>query len=251
MKKKTSVIWKISKEDLQYLFDTCNTKCEIFSKLGFGSQNQGGNNNTLNARVQHDNIDLTKYKQNLSSFLSKNNKHKKQKITEDMILVEDCKHIRNTVKRFILANNILAYICSDCGNDGTHNGKKLILQLEHINGVSNDNRRENLCFLCPNCHSQTSTFCGKNVKAAKQLNFSSIEHKVKKAKIYETEDQRIKRFESYKKFVISKEDLETLIQTLPLTKIGERFGVSDNAIKKRCKTLGIDLSLRKFKRTRT
>lgn len=251
MKKKTSVIWKISKEDLQYLFDTCDTKCQIFSKLGFGPRNQGGNNNTLKARVQHDNIDLTKYKQNLSKFLKQSHRFKKQNLTQDMILIDNCKHTRRTVKRFILQNKIIQYVCSDCGNDGSHNGKTLVLQLEHINGINDDNRLENLCFLCPNCHSQTSTFCGKNVKAAKQLNYSPIEHKVKKAKIYETEDQRIKRFESYKKFDISKEDLETLIQTLPLTKIGERFGVSDNAIKKRCKKLGIDLSLRRFKKPRS
>jgi hypothetical protein len=35
--------------------------------------------------------------------------------------------------------------------------------LEHVNGINNDHSLENLCFLCPNCHSQTSTYCGKNV----------------------------------------------------------------------------------------
>ena len=41
---------------------------------------------------------------------------------------------------------------------------KLTLQLDHINGINNDNRKENLRFLCPNCHSQTNTFAGKNLK---------------------------------------------------------------------------------------
>ena len=40
----------------------------------------------------------------------------------------------------------------------------MVLQLEHINGVHNDNRIEKLCFLCPNCHSQTSTYAGKKLK---------------------------------------------------------------------------------------
>lgn len=43
-------------------------------------------------------------------------------------------------------------------------GQELILQLDHINGVNSDNRLENLRLLCPNCHSLTSTFCGKNRK---------------------------------------------------------------------------------------
>ena len=46
-----------------------------------------------------------------------------------------------------------------------------------------------------------------------------------------------------KKFDISKEDLEALIKSKPMTEIGKTFGVSDNAIRKRCKTMGIDWKL--------
>ena len=38
-------------------------------------------------------------------------------------------------------------------------GKRIVFQLEHINGNRRDNRIENLELLCPNCHSQTETFC--------------------------------------------------------------------------------------------
>lgn len=40
----------------------------------------------------------------------------------------------------------------------------MALQLDHINGVFNDHRLENLRFLCPNCHAITETYCGKNIK---------------------------------------------------------------------------------------
>lgn len=39
----------------------------------------------------------------------------------------------------------------------------LTLQLDHINRVNNDHRLTNLRFLCPNCHSQTDTYAGKNM----------------------------------------------------------------------------------------
>jgi 5-methylcytosine-specific restriction endonuclease McrA len=38
------------------------------------------------------------------------------------------------------------------------------MALHHINGDGRDNRLENLQFLCPNCHSQTENFAGRNVR---------------------------------------------------------------------------------------
>jgi len=53
--------------------------------------------------------------------------------------------------------------CAMCGQDSTWNGKVLVLQVDHVNGDNMDNRLENLKMLCPNCHSQTETFSGRNV----------------------------------------------------------------------------------------
>ena len=54
--------------------------------------------------------------------------------------------------------------CEHCGVTDIWEGKSLVLQLDHINGINNDHRLENLRILCPNCHSQTDTWCGRNKK---------------------------------------------------------------------------------------
>lgn len=54
--------------------------------------------------------------------------------------------------------------CLHCGIRSWQ-GKKLKLHLDHINGNNNFNVRSNLRLLCPNCHSQTETYCGKNINS--------------------------------------------------------------------------------------
>ena len=54
------------------------------------------------------------------------------------------------------------YRCENagCTTKGEWLGKKITLQVDHLNGNWLDDRIENVRFLCPNCHSQTEGFCG-------------------------------------------------------------------------------------------
>lgn len=72
-------------------------------------------------------------------------------------------HVSNEyIRKYIFQLNLIEYKCSNCGIIEWDN-KPLVLTLDHKNGNNCDNRLENLRFLCPNCHSQTDTFCGKNI----------------------------------------------------------------------------------------
>ena len=51
--------------------------------------------------------------------------------------------------------------CSECGLENTWNNKPLVLQLDHIDGNSDNNYPTNLRLLCPNCHTQTENFGSK------------------------------------------------------------------------------------------
>jgi uncharacterized protein YerC/Zn finger protein HypA/HybF involved in hydrogenase expression len=56
----------------------------------------------------------------------------------------------------------MQYECKECGLK-EWNGKKISLELDHIDGDARNNNADNFRLLCPNCHSQTSTWRGRNV----------------------------------------------------------------------------------------
>lgn len=81
--------------------------------------------------------------------------------------VKDSKYTNRTkLKQEIIKKDLIEYKCSieACGISEWL-GERISLHLDHINGINNDNRLENLRFLCPNCHSQTETFSGRNKKS--------------------------------------------------------------------------------------
>lgn len=101
-------------------------------------------------------------------------------------LCEDSTCDRGTIKKYLIKNNIIDYHCSICKIGPEWNKNKLVLILDHINGINNDNRLKNLRFLCPNCNSQTDTFCTRNIKKTNlgKLNIESkISSKVNKKKL--------------------------------------------------------------------
>lgn len=87
---------------------------------------------------------------------------KRPKLTDSEIFCENSSVARQHVKKRIIDNSYIEYKCSCCGLGNEWNGKPLCLQLDHINGINNDHRLQNLRFLCPNCHTQQETYAAKN-----------------------------------------------------------------------------------------
>lgn len=94
-------------------------------------------------------------------------KTKEYQYPVEQVLTEKSFYGRNLVRARLLNNSILKQECYICGISEWL-GKPLSLDLDHINGISDDHRLENLRMLCPNCHSQTETYRGRNKKLRKQ-----------------------------------------------------------------------------------
>lgn len=70
--------------------------------------------------------------------------------------------IRNRKTLIRILTHLFGYKCVLCGNVGEHNDRPLSLQLDHVDGNSDNDMPENVRLLCPNCHSQTDTFTARN-----------------------------------------------------------------------------------------
>lgn len=201
----------------------------------FGMENKGNNYQTCKRRIQELKLDTSHFLNRVESTIFHKSLSKEEFILR---LTENCPYKRDHIKKFLIKFDLLEYKCAQCSNIGEWNNKKLSLQLEHKNGISDDNRLENLEFLCPNCHSQTDTFAGKSLKkyyfcktcGNPSKGYSKTEECVKCA-------SRRKRKYSRP----SKEELENAVKQLPMTEVAKKFGTtSDNTIRKWCKYYEID-----------
>lgn len=150
-------IYKLSDEQFVELLKKSSTISEVLFKLGYTVKGNSWGYSQVKRRMDDLNLDYSIFKG--KSAVIKTNKL--NNIKKEDILKENCKHQRTVLRRYVIKNNLIPYKCAICGCTEWQ-GKTLSLELDHINGVNNDNRLENLRFLCPNCHSQTSTYGSRN-----------------------------------------------------------------------------------------
>lgn len=133
------------------------------SKL-LGLSNFGANSKTIKKYIKLLNIDTSHFLTTSEMLKQARAASKTKALTplED-VFIENSSLDRKCIKRLIIENNLIPYECNLC-KIIQWNNKPLSLHLDHINGINSDNRLENLRFLCPNCHSQTDTYCGRKLK---------------------------------------------------------------------------------------
>jgi len=156
-RKKRSVVWSISAKEFANRVRRATSVSQILQF--FGLENKGGNHNTVRRRINAEGVDASHIPTGRGS---NRGRHFGPRRRLADIMVKNSNYRGSHLKRRLIAENIIPYVCAACGIGPIWNHKTLVLQIEHKNGDSRDNRKANLCFLCPNCHSQTATFAGKN-----------------------------------------------------------------------------------------
>lgn len=163
----------------------------------------------------------------------------------DEILREKSTYSRSSLKRRLIAEGLKAPQCELCGQGEAWRGKPMGLILDHINGVRDDNRLENLRIVCPNCAATFDTHCGRKNRLVPRQRVCT------RCKTFRANDLR-QRYCSRECGVkwdrsairgVPKPELRK-VERPPFTQlmqeidesnylaVGRKYGVSDNAIRK-------------------
>jgi hypothetical protein len=94
-------------------------------------------------------------------YFSQRRGFRRQPIPLASVLVEGSSYNRGQLKRRLYDEGIKVPLCELCGQGEIWCGRPMSLILDHINGVGDDNRIENLRVVCPNCAATLETHCGR------------------------------------------------------------------------------------------
>ena len=151
-----------------------------------------------------------------------------KKIDISEILTECSLYNRTHLKNRLYKEGLKERKCEECGQDENWRGNKISLILDHINGISDDNRLENLRILCPNCNATLDTNCGKNIKFKKNLCIDCKKEILKSSKrCIECEHIKQRKYERPNYEILIGE-----VKSMGYTKTGKKYNVSDNTIRK-------------------
>jgi transposase-like protein len=168
---------------------------------------------------------------------------RQSRIPLEAILIEDSTYPRAKLKRRLYDDGLKKRQCELCGQDELWRGRAMSLILDHVNGVYDDNRLENLRIVCPNCAATLDTHCGRKnrLPMAERLctrcgeEFTPNDRRQRYCSRYC--GLRHARSAGPKPALrrVERPPYEQLIHEITETSyvaVGRKYGVSDNAIRK-------------------
>ena len=159
------------------------------------------------------------------------------------VLVAGSSYSRTTLKSRLYECGLKARRCESCGQDENWRGARMALVLDHINGVPDDNRLENLRIVCPNCAATLDTHCARKnrLKREPRTCLRCGEEFWPKRRNHQYcspacgtryERSRGPKPETRKVERPSYEELMEDVRTMSMLAVGRKYGVTDNAVRK-------------------
>lgn len=226
-----------SEADLRAAIEDSECWADVLRFLGYGIK--GDNYRTLQRWAERWNIST----QHFDPRAGVKRSAAARRVQLEEVLVEHSTYTRGNLKRRLLAAGLKQPICEICGQGEIWRGQRMSMVLDHINGVSDDHRFENLRMLCPNCNATLATHCGRNMPrdracAACDQKFvpaSSLQRYCSLdcwGKIAAKKYVGIPHPETRKVERPSHEQLLDDLSKMSMVKVGRKYGVSDNAVRK-------------------
>jgi 5-methylcytosine-specific restriction endonuclease McrA len=146
---------KYTKELLTTIVKESLSVASVIRKLGL--RQSGGTQSHISRKIKAYRIDISHF---TGSCHNRGKISNKRKTAEDILIKREYgTRTKSILLRRSLVEIGIKYECSVCGINNW-NDKQISLQVNHKNRDWLDDRKENLEFLCPNCHSQTEGWCG-------------------------------------------------------------------------------------------
>jgi Zn ribbon nucleic-acid-binding protein len=160
----------------------------------------------------------------------------------EAVLVEGSGYSRATLKRRLFATGLKPRHCELCGQDEDWHGVPMSLILDHINGVPDDNRLENLRIVCPNCAATFDTHCGRKNRLAQREclrcgaafvpRYAKQDYCSRQCGMRHDRGRRDPKPQTRKVERPPYAQLMSDLQSTSFVAIGRTYGVSDNAVRK-------------------
>jgi hypothetical protein len=148
-----------SDEQLRHAFAGARSLAEVMRRLGMDPA-EGRGRRALERRL--DELGLDRAALRGQRWAGGTRVRRPRRPLAEILVVDSTYRSMRTLKRRLVEEGLLAPRCALCGLTRWR-GRTIVLHLDHVNGDRTDNRIGNLRFLCPNCHSQTDTYCGRNI----------------------------------------------------------------------------------------